>query len=226
MKILLLSDIHGYLDGIIHARNYCVKEHVHSVILMGDYSVGIKEASQNRVDATYSIEVLKENAKILAIPGNTDQISLVDVFKKEGVNLHDTVVEIDGVSFVGFGGSNPTPFRTPTEFTEEEIKQRIGAHLTRLKKEGKTKVVLIVHFPPKDTACDKLPNGLHVGSQSLRALIEEYQPAACFVGHIHEAGGTFDKIGGTIVHNVGKLDLGGASVFDTQTLIATPASIE
>ena len=215
MKILCVSDIHGFLDGLIEVRNYLVSNGIHTVILMGDYSVGFRDLSRNRVDVEYALDSLKTNAKVYALPGNCDDPGVVDLFTQRGVNLHDNVVVLDGVSFLGLGGSNPSPFGTPFELAEEIIYQKLDGLFSRVKTE---KSVVVTHFPPKDTNCDVVPKVGHVGSPSLRKVIEEKQPALCLCSHIHECAGETDTIGKTVVLNVGPLGNGNLAVVDTATV--------
>jgi len=223
MKILFISDIHGYLDGIIQARNYLIHKQIHAVFLLGDYSVGFKSQSQNKIDADYAIETLKGNAKVFALPGNCDHPQVLELFEKHGVNFHERVIELGGIKFIGMGGSNPTPFNTPSELNEDEIHDRL---FKLIEDAGEGKIALITHFPPKDTKCDRIPSGDHVGSTALRKIIEEQKPAYNIVGHIHESGGQKDKIGETIVINVGRLSHGNALMLDTETMEFKPASIQ
>ena len=105
----------------------------------------------------------------------------------------------------GFGGSNPTPFNTPLEFEEIQIYDEAKKALESIKDEKIT--LFITHAPPYGTKTDLLPSGEHVGSESIRRIIEELQPTLNICGHIHEARGT-DKIGETIIINPGELSDG------------------
>ncbi len=220
MNILCIADIHGDQDGLVLARNFVVQrdittsdvEDIDYIILMGDYSVGFKDPKQNLIDTKYALEFLKDDAKLLTMPGNCDQPEIVDIMKKHDMNFHEKVVELDGTSFIGLGGSNPTPFETPMELSEEEISEK----LTKLFEQAKTeKIVLVTHFPPKDTKCDRVPSGAHVGSTSLRKIIEDKRPSACICSHIHESAGEEDFIGETKIVNVGMLSHGNGVVIKT-----------
>ena len=215
MKILCIADIHGDDDGIVFARNYAIDNNVDYIFLMGDYSVGFKDPKQNLADAEYALDLLCDDAKLYALPGNCDQPGVVDIIRKHGISLHEQVAEIDGVSFIGLGGSNPTPSGTPTEYPEEEIYKKLTQLLTKAKSDKK---VLITHFPPHNTKCDRVPSGAHVGSVSLRRIIEEKQPFACICSHIHESAGAEDTIGTTKIVNVGMLSHKNAVVIETKPL--------
>src|SRR5262249_38983069 len=114
------------------------------------------------------------------------------------VNFHDRSIEIAGVHVAALGYSNPTPFDTPGEYSEQEI----AARLTKFAE--LSPLVLICHAPPLDTALDRVHEGLHAGSRAVREFIEKHQPRDFFCGHIHEAEGVVEQIGATRAMNVGK----------------------
>ena len=58
---------------------------------------------------------------VLALPGNLDQREVIPFLEADGIALHGKGRVIDGVGIFGCGGSNITPFGTPTELTEDEI---------------------------------------------------------------------------------------------------------
>jgi Icc-related predicted phosphoesterase len=64
--------------------------------------------------------------------------------------------------------------------------------------------VLICHSPPFDTALDRIKDGLHGGSRSVREFMENNPPRYFFCGHIHEAEGVVIQMGITRAQNVGK----------------------
>ena len=66
------------------------------------------------------------------------------------------------------------------------------------------RLILVSHYPPYGTNVDKAWNGAHIGSKSVRKLIEEVKPLAVLCGHVHESRGV-DKLGNTIIINPGPL---------------------
>jgi Icc-related predicted phosphoesterase len=143
---------------------------------------------------------------ILAVPGNCDPKDIMQLLKAEGVNLHESKKKLDNVTFIGIGGSNPTPFGTPLEFSEEEIK----GMLERLLKDVKGQAILISHAPPKGYQ-DRIPNGVHVGSEAIAQLAPGFKAIVC--GHIHEDMG-ISKMGDTIVVNPGMAAMGNAAILE------------
>jgi Icc-related predicted phosphoesterase len=97
----------------------------------------------------------------------------------------------------GLGYSNPTPFNTPGEYSEQELADRLSAFA------GINPLALICHCPPIETPLDRIRKGVHAGSRSVREFIEENQPAHFLCGHIHEAAGVTTVMGRTACVNAG-----------------------
>ena len=194
MKIVAFSDIHGKYEKVIE---FLKNNQVDLVILTGDIThFGPPELAGEILNEIASFDV-----PVLAIPGNCDPAELYgNMDNSNAINIHGRSVTINNVGICGFGGSNPTPFKTPLEFEEVEIYENAKKALEDVKD---SKVTLFVtHAPPVDTKVDVLPSGDHVGSISIRKIIEESQPTVNVCGHIHESIAT-DKIGETEVINPG-----------------------
>lgn len=104
------------------------------------------------------------------------------------------VVELgSGFDLISLGYSNETGFDTPRELKDDsELERRLASFADRAS--STERLLLNVHVPPKN--CGHLDECLdrndpsvtiHAGSDGVRAFIENYQPLADFVGHIHEA---------------------------------------
>ncbi len=144
--------------------------------------------------------------KTLAIPGNCDPKPIQQILEKHGISLHSKKEEVDGVTFVGLGGSNTTPFNTPFELTEVEIEEEL-VELTNGLGNG---WVLATHVPAYGTCADLTPDGIHAGSKSVRKIIDRKQPRLALCAHIHEARCT-DKVGDTVIVNPGPISKGYAA---------------
>jgi uncharacterized protein len=146
-------------------------------------------------------EPMKRRAgRVYVLPGNHEsEQDIADFCARHGfVNFHDGTLEIAGTHVAGLGYSSPTPFKTPGEYSEEEM-------AARLEKVAALKpLVLICHAPPLDTDLDRIKQGLHGGSRAVREFIEKNQPTHFFCGHIHEAEGAMIQMGATRAQNVGK----------------------
>jgi len=150
---------------------------------------------------------------VLALPGNLDQREVIPFLEAEGIALHGKGRIVDGVGIFGCGGSNFTPFRTPTEFSEDEIYAALRAGYEMVREVRP--LLMICHTPPFETKCDRLRSGEPVGSTAARTFIEEVKPEVCISGHIHESAGT-DEIGPTRIFNAGPFKGGGYIVVQSE----------
>ncbi len=200
MKIISFGDIHEDLTNLIPLKKEL--ENADLVIVTGDLTNynGRKEA------AGVVEEIMKYNENILVQLGNLDQPEVNDYLTEKGINLHRNGYMMDDIGIFGVGGSNPTPFKTPTEFSEDEIKTFLLDGINKVR-DSKFKI-MVPHMPPKDTKIDIISAGVHVGSQSVRDFILEYKPDISLSGHIHEARGS-DKIEKTALFNAGMFREGG-----------------
>ena len=133
-----------------------------------------------------------------AVPGNCDPKEILDTLEhSDAVCLHGAQINLGSMTIVGLGGSNPTPFNTPGEYTEDELARRLEPFASL------GPLILICHTPPKGTKLDRAGEGKHFGSTAIREFIDRHQPRYFYCGHIHEAAGVHDVIGRTQCWNVG-----------------------
>jgi len=114
------------------------------------------------------------------------------------VDFHRQLRRLGTTNWAGLGYSNITPFKTPGEYTEEQIAEALAAF------DGLRSLYLVAHVPPRDSKLDEFAAGKHAGSSALRAWVEREQPENLFCGHIHECAGREEMIGRTRSFNVGK----------------------
>lgn len=213
MKILCIADIHGDRDSVREAKKFAEDNDIDMVMILGDFpGYGVFRNKELSMKEIKSILNGLQNLNLLAIPGNCDHPEVLDLFNDLGINIHEKLKEINEINLVGFGGSNITPFNSPFEIEEEEIYSRLKNLMEKVKG---NKVILALHCPPKDTNCDRTVNGAHVGSSSIRKIIEEFQPFLAVCSHIHEAAGSTDRIGKTQVANIGMLSHGNIGIIET-----------
>jgi hypothetical protein len=200
MKIISFGDIHEDLNNLTLLKNEM--ESADLVIVTGDLTNfnGRKEA-ERVID-----EIMKYNENVLAQLGNLDQPEVNDYLTEKGINLHRNGFIRDDIGIFGVGGSNLTPFNTPTEFSEDEIETFLLEGIDKVK-DAKFKI-MVPHMPPKDTKIDIITAGAHVGSQSVRDFILKHKPDIALSGHIHEARGS-DTIKNTLAFNAGIFREGG-----------------
>ncbi len=146
---------------------------------------------------------------IMAIPGNCDPKTILKVLdNSKAVNLHNTSERIGNITFIGLGGSNPTPFDTPFELQEDEIESNLEKMITETENDQDSNtIVLLTHAPPYGTV-DEIPIG-HVGSTAIEKFVGRVNLIVC--GHIHEARGVM-KVGKTVVVNPGMVSEGNGAV--------------
>jgi len=190
MKLLVFSDIHGDVSALerllaIEADYYFAAG---DMVTWARGFDGVGKVLRKRAGQTY------------VLPGNHESESdIVALCDTHGLHaFHGQTLEVGRWKIAGLGYSNPTPFNTPGEYTEREIAERLQPFA------GLAPLVLICHCPPRNTALDRVREGVHCGSQSVREFLDESQPAWFFCGHIHEAEGVVAQLGGTTAVNVGK----------------------
>ncbi|SRR5579875_2757251 len=156
-------------------------------------------------------DVRRACPRVLALSGNLDKREVMPFLEEQGVALHGKGRVVDGIAIFGCGGSNITPFKTPTELTEDEIYATLRAGYEQVK--DRRPLLMVCHTPPFETKCDRIMNGRAVGSTAARRFIEEVGPEVCISGHIHESAGV-DRIGSTTILNAGAFKDGGYIVVE------------
>ncbi|MDH4322308.1 MAG: metallophosphoesterase family protein [Desulfobulbaceae bacterium] len=199
MRICAFGDIHMDLGRLADIAELAAAD---LLLITGDLTNFGGRAEAERVVAA----IRAKNPALLAVAGNLDRPEVNRYLLDEGISLHGRGVVVNHLGIFGVGGSNPTPFGTPNEFSENELTRLAAEGLAAT--EGARCRILVSHAPPHGTKTDRLGNNSHVGSCAIRALIEEQQPELCLTGHIHEAKGV-DTIGRTTIINPGMLRDGG-----------------
>ena len=188
MKFLAISDCHGdysHIGQILFKAGA-----LDAVCVLGD----ITDFGPN--DLIFElITIIGNELPILMIPGNCDLPTIIETIdESSAVNLHLKSFDYDNVTFIGLGGSNPTPFNTPFEMTEQEMEIYMRELLNEI---GSTAVtVLLSHAPPKGFL-DEV-NGHNVGSDAVSNAVGIVDVIAC--GHIHEQRGVVREGKTTIVN--------------------------
>ena len=194
MKIISFGDVHEDTSNLIKIKSEL--ENADLIVISGDLTNYHGKAEAGKVLES----VKKYNKHLLAQYGNLDQPEVDGYLTGEGINLHGNGYVFGDVGIFGCGGSSPTPFNTPSEISDMDIKRYLTNGYIKVK-DAKWKI-MFCHTPPKDTAIDVIRSGLHVGSSVVRDFIVQYKPNVCISGHIHESRGK-DKVGDTIVLNAG-----------------------
>jgi len=206
VDLLVIGDNHGDIENMISYLEKLEAFKFDAVVYMGDFTdLNILKGFTQKDITQIIIEELKTLKKpILAIPGNNDTKEVLEIMEKEGISIHGKGKIIDDYGFYGFGGAK-TPFATPFEPTEEELKEGLeGAYKQVLSAKYK---IQITHNPPYNTQMDIIRAGVHVGSQVVRKFIEDKKPVLAVSAHIHEAKGV-DRLNDTFLLNPGKFPEG------------------
>ncbi len=137
-------------------------------------------------------------------PGNDDMLEIDEAIRaSRHVEIAEgRVIQLDDHhEMISTGWSNPTPWNTHREESDEALGQRIEAIAAQLK--DPRNAVFNLHAPPYGSGLDDAPeltkdmrpayagrSLVPVGSKAVLAAIEKYQPLLGLFGHIHEAKGT------------------------------------
>jgi uncharacterized protein len=151
--------------------------------------------------------------------GNDDTDALLDLLRAEAPkNLlipEGDVVHAGPYEIFGCGYANMTPWHCARDLEEPELQKVLDRTSTKIDNPRRT--ILDIHAPPLDTSIDMAPQldaelkpktvagqmlMEHVGSSSVRRMIEAMQPMLGLHGHIHEGKG-IDSIGRTPIVNPG-----------------------
>lgn len=196
MIVINIADIHGSSTPI--SEMDAVLSSADLILLSGD----ITHFGGQQEAAKIINQIRSYNPNILAVTGNCDTDEVDTYLDKENIQIHGRSIDVDDVSIFGAGGSLPCPKPTPNIYTEEEYAAILGSAIQGI--EESSPKIMVSHNPPINTINDTLGTGGHVGSTTVRNIIEELQPLVCFTGHIHEAPG-IDEIGITKIVNPGPL---------------------
>jgi len=167
MKLIVGSDFHGNRMMVERFVTKAEEEHAEAILICGDITnFGTLREATNLLSLLTRLRI-----PVLFVPGNCDPPFLLGV-DLEGVrSLHGRAASYGGITFLGIGGSPPTPFHTPFEIKEEEIMAELKRAARSLAEDEA--FILLSHAPPRDTRLDRTALGLHVGSISVRRFIEE-----------------------------------------------------
>ena len=190
MRLLIFSDIHA---------DYAALESLMAIEADLYFAAGDLVNWGRGLERTGPI-LQRRAERMYVFPGNHESEADVESLCAK-FNLHpfhERILEASGYQVAGLGYSNPTPFDTPGEYSEAELSRRLGRFA------GLSPLILICHCPPKDTALDRIREGVHAGSSAVRDFIAKNEPEYFFCGHIHEAAGATAELGRTRCRNVGK----------------------
>jgi Icc-related predicted phosphoesterase len=151
--------------------------------------------------------------KIYMAPGNDDHFEVDQVIEDSEVivNCNNKNVMVGDHEMITFSWTNPTPWDTPREKSDDELEPMLEELIASVK--NFSTAIFNFHAPPYGYALDLAPEltadlvqaadrKVHVGSRAVAKMIEKYQPLLSLHGHIHESRGV-QKLGRTTMINPG-----------------------
>jgi len=141
--------------------------------------------------------------RCIICPGNDDMFEMDSVFaaSRHITMAEGQVIDLDGhYVMISSGWSNPTPWNTHRECSEEELEAKIEKMVAQVA--NMERCVFNLHAPPFGSGLDEAPeldenlrpkyagrSLIPVGSSAVKKAILKYQPPLALVGHIHEGRG-------------------------------------
>jgi hypothetical protein len=119
--------------------------------------------------------------KFYFVHGNMDSPAVVDYLRPLPGYLHGRKMPLDDWNLVGLGGSNPTPFHTPSELSEAQIEHILSTA-------NMDERTILVSHPPPQGFFDQVGE-VHVGSTAIRDVVETKRPLMVICAHVHEQEG-------------------------------------
>jgi Icc-related predicted phosphoesterase len=198
LDLAVIGDVHAHWRRLDFVLTRIAVARVDGILLVGDLGSHDLARTWQRTperDARYLVsveEVLRRvralGVPCLYVPGNHDLPDL----PLEG-NVDGKLGMIADVRVAGIGGAGPGRFGFCYEWEEEQIAARSVPECD----------VILSHTPPARTQLDTIHDGRHVGSESIRALVERHD-GVLVCGHIHEAAGA-EQVGTCLCLNAGGL---------------------
>jgi hypothetical protein len=154
-----------------------------------------------------------KNIDVFMTAGNDDLLAVDSVIDNSSVFVNPDLkkVFVKEYEMISLSWSNPTPWDTSRECSEEELEEKIEGMASQV--EDMNTAIFNFHIPPYDTLLDQAPKlsdklvpstdeTIPAGSKAVLDAIKKYQPMLGLHGHIHESRGIV-KIGQTICLNPG-----------------------
>ena len=193
LKILAAGDIHGDTGLAEKLAERAEKEHCDLVILCGDLTM--MDQSTDNIIGPFK----KRKEEVLILPGNHETVATVDFLAElYGVkNIHGYSVKYGDVGIFGCGGANIGLF----QLQEDKIYDLLKKGFDKIKYLDKK--IMATHVHPSESKIAKFTD-IFPGSKGVKKAIDKFHPDLLLCSHVHEAEGIEEKIGNTIVINVGK----------------------
>jgi len=167
MRLLVLSDVHARWQV-----RYMVEEvgdDVDAAVIAGDIT--------NFGPPEFVEDILSWfRVPVLAVPGNCDPPRVLELLEAKRASVHMKCVEMEGMRFVGLGGSDGRGATAGITWSDEEASSFI--------EQNARDAVLILHQPPY--GCNDDVGWKRIGNMALRKAVEFAPPRLIISGHVHE----------------------------------------
>ncbi|MDH7594299.1 MAG: metallophosphoesterase [Methanomicrobiales archaeon] len=184
MSVLLIADLHGQFEKM----DAFLALEPEMILISGDVT------HFGPVENTVSL-LQRIDLPCFVVPGNCDPPDLLNLLEESSaVSLHGSALTLGNISLAGVGGSNPTPFNSLFELSEDEIGHVLAQAMSVMDRSMHN--VLITHAPPFG-ALDFI-GGKNVGSHSIRSHTKDFDLVCC--AHIHEQRGIAELEGTKVVN--------------------------
>jgi Icc-related predicted phosphoesterase len=202
------------------------------IAAIGSYSYRVDSTETEKLTAEYSEKMFQEKmherlrswmklaeerlkgkeVSCYVSPGNDDDFHIDETLKDSDfvVNCEEKIVDVGGYEMATLAWTNPTPWKTPRECSDDELQNRVEKLISGVS--NMKTCIFNFHCPPYDSGLDSAPelskdlvagtDTIPVGSVSIRKSIEKHQPLLGLHGHIHESRGAL-TIGRTLCVNPG-----------------------
>lgn len=190
-KILAIGDIHGDTGLVKKLVERVKKENVDLVILAGDMTIA-EQSIENIVGP-----FIKAKKQVLLIPGNHESAATIDFLSKVygAKNIHGYGLRIGDVGIFGAGTAD-IGINSIGDSGISELLRKAHEEV----KDAKRKV-MVTHMHPFGSKAEMFG---FPGSRAIRRAVDKFKPEILINAHVHEAGGTEEKIGKTRVINVSR----------------------
>jgi len=103
------------------------------------------------------VNLRPKNRQIIVAPGNDDQLYIDSILRESDVILdaEGRVLDLDGHEMLSSGWTNPTPWNTARECSEEDLKKKIEDMASQVK--NKETSIFNLHAPPSGSGLDVAP---------------------------------------------------------------------
>ncbi len=124
-------------------------------------------------------EKVPKNRRVIISPGNDDKFAIDDAIRGHPAVIYgeEKVVPLDDEHEVAcFAWSNPTPFNSPREYSEDELLEKLEAVVSQIK--NMKTAIFCFHVPPYRSEIDTAP----LLDKNLRPIVFAGQQQTCPAG--------------------------------------------